>query len=320
MRPWLILWILTWGCSLLSADKTTSPAQATIQAYIINHQNEPRWRWMRALAQRCGLRPIRAASVDVRRAAPTATQALFFGGLRPPRLQALPVVDSNAWRALGVTLSHIQAWAQLAQDEGVPSDAWALFFEDDCNTVPDVSGLDLPSIIRTTLAAASSHGHDFLFFGLCYRECRRPLNAVTISGGLKYMWPCSGKCAHAYALRRSAAHGFWSRLRDFRFANPCVGMHLRHCQRRSLVYMSRGGALCCAGNKTDEWVPDPRFGQDWGPDAWMRPYCVAHDCGLVVTGARPELGVFFQDRLKFGSLVWQNRHQRFMNTSSLVVQ
>lgn len=55
----------------------------------------------------------------------------------------------------GVTLSHIQAWAQLAQDEGVPSDAWALFFEDDCNTVPDVSGLDLPSIIRTTLAAAS---------------------------------------------------------------------------------------------------------------------------------------------------------------------
>ena len=282
-------------------------------AYIINHNNSLRWSWMQRLTRSCGLAPVHSQSYDFVHH-PEDAQRLFYGGERPRHAQPMPPADSNAWRAAAVTLSHIAAWDRLAHNDALAAADWGLVFEDDCNATAGLSHEAMQQLIPRALQEASAQGHGLVFLGLCYTECNKPKRTRPLPRGARYVWPCHGKCAHAYAVTKAAAATLWARLRAFRFANPCHGMHRAHCQRRQ-TWMSAGGKMCCRGNATRaaaEWVPDVRFGQDWGPDAWLRPFCVTHECGMVTTGAVPELGLFFQDRLSFGSLVWDNKHQKYM--------
>eukprot|EP00667_Euglena_gracilis_P018376 EG_transcript_19505 len=274
---------------------------------IVNHHNEQRWQWMKYLTKQVGLKPIRSQSYNWANKSARVPAEIIFGSLRPRKLQVMPDLLSDAWRAAMVTMSHRKAWLQFGTDPTMAEDDWALFFEDDCNITRKANYTTVRRIIRTGLRVAEQHNQSFIYFGIEGNPaCKPGLAAVPLLGGFAYFRHCYGKGAHSYALQKWFAREFWERLRAQRFAHPCVAVKKRHCINGMTGVRARGTALCCrnATLASSLWVPDVRLGNDWGPDSWMQPYCAYHGCPIVDHEAGVLESVFYQERTKFPTQVW----------------
>eukprot|EP00668_Euglena_longa_P012207 GGOE01014641.1.p1 GENE.GGOE01014641.1~~GGOE01014641.1.p1 ORF type:complete len:342 (+),score=80.39 GGOE01014641.1:66-1091(+) len=302
---WLCLVLLS--VSLFQLHESSIANQTVLPALIVNHHNELRWRWMKHLTAQVGLKPIRSQSYNWANKSARVPAAVIFGSLRPPEQQVMPHLMSDAWRAAMVTLSHRKAWQEVGADPSMAEDDWALFFEDDCNITRKANLSSVNQIIRTALQTAERRNQSFIYFGIeGNAACNTSIAAPELVLGKFFYFPhCYGKGAHSYALQKRSARHFWEVLRAHRFAHPCVCVRKRHCARRA-SQRSHGTSLCCH-NVTlapTHWAPDVRFGNDWGPDSWMQPYCAYHGCPVVDLKKGVTESIFFQERMKFPTQVW----------------